>query len=112
MDEVRREARVSESSTRADGPPASRPTMPPRYAVPDTAVGALPWEWVEAQLTRARNYWVCTARPDGRPHAMPVWGLWLDGAVVFSTDPTSRQGPQPGGEPGCRRTPRVRRRCG
>ncbi len=36
-----------------------------------------------------RNYWVCTTRADGRPHAMPVWGLWLDDAVLFSTDPES-----------------------
>ena len=40
----------------------------------------------------ARNYWVCTTRPDGRPHAMPVWGLWLAGGVAFSTDPASRKG--------------------
>jgi PPOX class probable F420-dependent enzyme len=26
-----------------------------------------------------------TTRADGRPHAAPVWGLWLDDAVWFST---------------------------
>ena len=49
----------------------------------------LAWPTVEQWLIDARNYWVCTTRADGRPHAMPVWGLWLDGAVWFSTDPTS-----------------------
>ena len=34
-----------------------------------------------------RNYWLSTTRPDGRPHAKPVWGLWLDGAFLFSTHP-------------------------
>ena len=33
--------------------------------------------------------WVCSTRPDGRPHAMPVWALWIDGALWFSTDPSS-----------------------
>lgn len=51
---------------------------------------------VVQQLTTARSYWVCTTRADGRPHAMPVWGLWLGspadvlgGSLAFSTDPTS-----------------------
>lgn len=53
---------------------------------------ALPWSRVVDWLTAARNYWVCSTRADGRPHAMPVWGLWLDGTVWFSTDPTSHKG--------------------
>jgi hypothetical protein len=50
---------------------------------------ALPWATVEEWLRAGRSYWVCSTRPDGRPHAAPVWGLWLDGALWFSTDPTS-----------------------
>ena len=50
------------------------------------------WEAVEEKLRKARNYWVSSTRPDGRPHAMPVWGLWLAGAFFFSTDPQSRKG--------------------
>jgi hypothetical protein len=50
---------------------------------------ALPWSTVEGWLRSARNYWLCTARSDGPPHAKPVWALWLDGAVVFSTSPSS-----------------------
>jgi PPOX class probable F420-dependent enzyme len=53
---------------------------------------ALPWTDVIEWLTNARNYWVSTTRADGRPHAMPVWGLWMDGTVWFSTDPTSVKG--------------------
>lgn len=53
---------------------------------------ALPWSDVVGWLTKARSYWVCTTRADGRPHAMPVWGLWMDDAVWFSTDPTSIKG--------------------
>jgi PPOX class probable F420-dependent enzyme len=50
---------------------------------------ALPWSTVARWLRDARSYWVATTRPDGRPHAMPVWGVWLDDALWFSTDPAS-----------------------
>ena len=40
-------------------------------------------------LTDARNYWLCTARPYGPPHVKPVWALWMDAALVFSTSPES-----------------------
>jgi hypothetical protein len=53
---------------------------------------ALPWSDVVNWLLAARNYWLCTTRSDGRPHAMPVWGLWTDDAIWFSTDPTSVKG--------------------
>jgi hypothetical protein len=49
----------------------------------------LSWPTVEGWLVEARNYWVCTRRADGRPHAIPVWGLWTEGALWFSTDPAS-----------------------
>jgi pyridoxine/pyridoxamine 5'-phosphate oxidase len=66
-----------------------RPSMPAGYGIADGEDGQVAWAWVERECTRARNYWICTTRADGRPHAMPVWGLWLGGAVVFSTDPDS-----------------------
>lgn len=51
----------------------------PGYGVPETLDGATPWAWAEAKLVSCRNYFVCTVRPDGRPHVMPVWGLWHPG---------------------------------
>ena len=36
-------------------------------------------------LTESREYWMVTVRPDRRPHAMIVWGLWFDGAFWFGT---------------------------
>jgi nitroimidazol reductase NimA-like FMN-containing flavoprotein (pyridoxamine 5'-phosphate oxidase superfamily) len=50
-----------------------------------------PWSRVEAALAAARNYWIGTAGPNGRPHAAPVWALWLDGDVYFSTGKESRK---------------------
>jgi len=51
-----------------------------------------PWSRVEEVLTSARNYWIGTSGMDGRPHAAPVWAVWLDGLLYFSTGKTSRKG--------------------
>ena len=69
-----------------------RPSMPSGYGISTGADGVVPWSWAEERLTGGRNYWVCTTRDDGRPHAMPVWGVWLDEALLFSTDPASLKG--------------------
>jgi Pyridoxamine 5'-phosphate oxidase len=66
-----------------------RPQMKVGYGIATDSAGMLPWSWAEERLVSSRSYWVCSTRPDGRPHAVPVWGLWIDGAVVFSTDPES-----------------------
>jgi PPOX class probable F420-dependent enzyme len=72
-------------------PTPTAPRIDPSYGVVPDASGAeiLPWSWAVEQLAGSRNYWVSTTRPDGRPHATPVWGLWLDGAVWFSVGRTS-----------------------
>lgn len=71
---------------------ARRPRFPKAYGVPESEDGLLPWSWAEERLAASRNYWVSTTSRDGAPHAMPVWGIWLDGAVVFSTSAESRKG--------------------
>lgn len=63
--------------------------MPAGYVPPGTKPNFLSWDWATKRLTKAHNYWICTTRSDGRPHAMPVWGVWVEGAVYFSTDPSS-----------------------
>jgi len=45
----------------------------------------------ENRLAKSRNYWICTTRSDGRPHSIPVWGFWLDGALYFGTARSSRK---------------------
>jgi hypothetical protein len=71
-------------------PTPSRPHLPRGYGI-EKATGApgerLPWSRVSEWLTVARSYWVCTVRPDGRPHVKPVWGLWVDERFLFSTHP-------------------------
>jgi Pyridoxamine 5'-phosphate oxidase len=76
-------------------PAPSRPLIPASYGIGkggSTPGELLPWAQVVEWLESARNYWICTTRPDGRPHAKPVWGLWMDGMLMFSTDPDSVTG--------------------
>jgi nitroimidazol reductase NimA-like FMN-containing flavoprotein (pyridoxamine 5'-phosphate oxidase superfamily) len=71
-----------------------KPRMPAAYGMgaATSAPGErLTWERAKELLAASRNYWVCTTRPDGRPHAMPVWGIWLDGSLYFSTGRDSRK---------------------
>ncbi len=85
---------VKGSKQKASAAPApSRPRMPKGYGIPPakTEKDYFPWSWAEQRLERARNYWLATTRPDGRPHLMPVWGVWVEGALYFSTDRGSRK---------------------
>ena len=71
----------------ASEPLRDRPSMPPGYGIePEESGGMIEWSAVAERLAAARSYWVATTRADGRPHASPVWGLWLDGAVMFDAD--------------------------
>lgn len=69
-------------------PKAQRPDMS-GYGVPAELDGALDWSWAEEQLHSSRNYWVVTVDAAGRPHAMPVWGVWFADRFWFSAAPTA-----------------------
>jgi hypothetical protein len=76
-----------------DDPTATKPLIPAEYGVPIDGSGGdlLPWSWAVEQLETARTYWICTTRSDGRPHTMPVWALWLDDAIWFSSGRASQK---------------------
>ena len=80
------------TATARQAPIAERPGMAPGYGIkpadPETMTA---WSAVVERLVAARNYWVCTVSPDGRPHAAPVWGFWADDALYFGTDTRSRK---------------------
>ena len=76
-----------------------RPRIPAGYGIDTTAEGLLPWSQVAERMAGSRNYWVGTTRPDGRPHAAPVWGIWLDETFYFATDPASRKARNLAGSP-------------
>jgi hypothetical protein len=70
---------------------ATRPHMPSGYGIAKGHEGLLPWSYVESRLAESHSYWIATTRPDGRPHVMPVWGVWVDRALYFGTDRGSRK---------------------
>lgn len=81
----------SVSTPQSKSPKSSRPVMPPVYGIPKTKKGSLPWDWARERLTNSHNYLITTVRPDGRPHSMVVWGIWLADAYYFSTGSTTRK---------------------
>ena len=65
----------------------------PDYGVDTPSWAPLPWSWAATRLVATRNFWVVTASGDGRPHALPVWGVWDEGDARFgfSCGPRSRK---------------------
>jgi nitroimidazol reductase NimA-like FMN-containing flavoprotein (pyridoxamine 5'-phosphate oxidase superfamily) len=81
-------------------PKASRPHMP-GYGLPEHSKGLLPWQWADQRLAKSHNYWISTVRPDGRPHTMVVWGLWLQNIFYFSTGRESQKARNLKANPNC-----------
>ena len=67
-----------------DGMTGTPLALPPEYGAP---AKTLAWADVEARLAAARQVWLATVRPDGRPHAVPVDALWVEGAAWFGGSP-------------------------
>lgn len=73
-------------------PRAERPYMPD-YGVETPSWAPLPWSWAAERLTASQNFWVVTVSADGRPHALPVWGVWDDpeSRFAFASGPRARK---------------------
>jgi PPOX class probable F420-dependent enzyme len=83
-------------------PAADRPLMPGYGVLPATeGSGLLAWTEAVRRLTVSHDYWVATVRPDGRPHVMPVWGVWLDERLWFSSGLRSRKARNLAADPRC-----------
>ena len=65
----------------------------PDYGVDTPEWEPLPWSWAAERLGANRNFWVVTVSGDGRPHALPVWGVWDDDEArfAFSCSPRARK---------------------
>ncbi len=87
-------------SDAANEPRADRPHMPD-YGIARGDEGLLPWSWARERLVASHNYWVSTTRPDGRPHASAVWGVWLDDGLYFSCAPGARKARNLAANPNC-----------
>lgn len=73
----------------------------PDYGVDTADWSPLPWSWAAERLAGYRNFWIVTASVDGRPHALPVWGVWDDDEqrFAFSCAPGSRKARNLGANP-------------
>ncbi|MGI9606453.1 MAG: pyridoxamine 5'-phosphate oxidase family protein [Acidimicrobiales bacterium] len=68
-------------------PIVDRPILPEGYGTPESAEGLLKWEAVEERLQASLHYWVATTRPDGTPHVVPRWGVWVEGRFWYDGSP-------------------------
>lgn len=53
----------------------------------DLGASEAPAEAVADRLERDIIAWFVTVRPDGRPHAVPVWFLWHNGRALVMSEP-------------------------
>jgi PPOX class probable F420-dependent enzyme len=81
-------------------PTAGRPYMP-GYGIATGKQGLLPWSWALERLESATRYWVATVDEDGAPHVMPVWAVWHDEHLWFSSGGRSRKVRNLRAEPRC-----------
>jgi len=73
-------------------PRVSRPNMAGYGLLPENeGSGLRPWSYAVERLERARNFWISTTRADGRPHSAPIWALWWQERLLFSTGEQSRK---------------------
>ena len=100
------------TSTRLSKRPATAATVQPKTDRPfapgygiigtEEGEGLLPWAWVARKMNHCRTFWLATIHASqGRPHVMPVWGVWLDDAFFFSTGRKSRKGQNLAANPAC-----------
>jgi Pyridoxamine 5'-phosphate oxidase len=66
----------------------TRPKFPKGYV--DKPISFVTWDWVTRQLTESKHYWLCSVRPDGRPHVIPRWCVYVDGKIYYDGSPETR----------------------
>lgn len=69
----------------------SEPTPEQLSSPSGTPLAALGWADVRTRLAEADDFLLATTDPDGRPHVVPVLGVWLEGTVCFVTFQQSRK---------------------
>ncbi len=65
-------------------PTTEQMRIPASYSRPSKTMD---WNTVRAKLTDAMVYWLATVRPDGRPHVVPLDGLWREDRWYFGGSP-------------------------
>jgi hypothetical protein len=75
--------------------------IPSGYGLPTSTRGLLSWSAVEERLVAAKHYWLATVRPDGSPHVVPRWGVWVDGRFFYDGSPTTLHSRNRAANPAC-----------
>lgn len=85
---------MSKSETVIDPNAPVQPSRPyiahAEYGVPQTIKGTLPWSHAVERLQASKNFWIGTVSPEGKPHTMPVWGVWVQDTLYFGGGPLTR----------------------
>ncbi|HET8567929.1 MAG TPA: pyridoxamine 5'-phosphate oxidase family protein [Candidatus Limnocylindria bacterium] len=70
-------------------PRRDRPQLPDGY-ISRAPKGMLTWPAVERLLRTFTYLWIATAGPDGAPHLVQQWGVWVDGVLYFEGSERTR----------------------
>lgn len=66
-------------------PKITHPKFPPGYV--DSPKSTVSWEYVARRLEESKNYWLSSVRPNGRPHTIPRWGVFVEGRFYYDGSP-------------------------
>jgi len=66
----------------------TRPKLPPGYV--DNPISEVSWDYIEQKLIESKHYWMCSVRPNRRPHVVPRWAVYLDGKLYYDGSPETR----------------------
>ena len=69
-------------------PKITRPQFPKGYV--DNPKSTVSWEYVAQRLSESKNYWLCSVYPDGRPHSIPRWAVFVEGKIYYDGSPETR----------------------
>jgi hypothetical protein len=70
-------------------PVRDRPKLPEGY-ITTAPKGMLTWSVVEPILKASQYFWLATTNPDGGPHLIQQWGVWIDQQLFFDGSEETR----------------------
>jgi uncharacterized pyridoxamine 5'-phosphate oxidase family protein len=51
----------------------------------------IPWSKAVEQLSESQKFWLATVDPDGHPHVVPLFSVWFEGCLYFTSNPDVRK---------------------
>ena len=70
-------------------PKRDRPHLPDGY-ISKAPKGMMTWPAVKKILTTFPYLWIGTTSPDGKPHMVQQWGVWVDDVLYFEGSEETR----------------------